>query len=108
MPKAKVSTTAGEYIVNGVALVPATPAAGEPVKVIYDGLLAKSGADSVFAHIGYGSNWDNSRDYQMSKSGIGFEATVPVQSSSTLNLCFKDNAGNWDNNSGKNYTFDIT
>ena len=96
-----------DYIPNGVILNPAVPTAGDKVKLVYDGLLAKNGANHVYAHVGYGSNWDNVNFFQMLRSATGFETTIPVSNADTLNLCFKDCANNWDNNSGKNYTFDV-
>jgi hypothetical protein len=102
-------TTSNEYMSNGVAVSPAVPTPGENVKVVYDGLLAKSGATDVLAHIGYGSTWDNLFDYRMTRTDMGFETTIPVCSGAdTMNICFKDCANHWDNNSGKNYSFDIS
>jgi len=111
MPRTKAAAnTSGnrEYINNGVSLSPAVPTAGDNVKVVYDGLLSKSGAEQVYARIGYGNGWDNPYDYKMTRAMTGFEATVPVTNADTLNICFKDSANNWDNNSGMNYVFDIT
>ncbi|MDP4183282.1 MAG: carbohydrate-binding protein [Bacillota bacterium] len=105
MPRSSKNT---EYMQNGISLSPAVPTAGEKIKVIYDGLLAKSGANDIYAHIGYGSNWDRSSYFKMNKSLTGFEASLPVEYSDTMNICFKDCANNWDNNSGKNYSFDVT
>jgi hypothetical protein len=96
-----------EYISNGVTISPAIPTSGEKVKVSYDGLLSKSGANHIYAHVGFGRNWDNSSFYQMNKGSTGFEATIPVSNGDTMNLCFKDCANNWDNNSGRNYSFDV-
>lgn len=95
------------YINNGVFLSPATPSAGDKVKIVYDGLLAKSGATDVFVRVGFGSRWENTYDYRMTRSDMGFEATIPVAKSDTMNMCFKDCANNWDNNSGRNYSFDV-
>lgn len=96
-----------EYMSNGVSITPAVPSAGEKIKIQYDGLLAKSGATHIFAHVGFGSDWEDKYDYQMKKTSTGFEADVSVVDADTLNLCFKDCASNWDNNSGQNYSFDI-
>jgi len=110
----RVSRTAAKtvgsesYMNNGVYISPAIPSAGDSAKIVYDGLLSKSGAAHVYARIGYGSKWDNLHDYPMSRSNMGFEATIPVIKSDTLNVCFKDCANNWDNNSGRNYSFDVT
>ncbi len=102
-----------EYLSNGVTISPSTPSAGDKVKVVYDGLLSKNGATHVYAHIGYGCKWDNNSFFKMDRTSMGFEATIPVSDTSTsasdtLNICFKDCADNWDNNSGKNYSFDIS
>lgn len=104
----KNNTNLCDYISNGISISPAVVTPGEQVKVIYDGLLAKNGANHVYAKVGFGNKWDNENYYQMTKSTTGFEATIPVTSSDTLNLVFKDCANNWDNNSGRNYTIDIT
>ena len=97
-----------EYIYNGVLLSPSVPTVGDQVKVVYDGLLAKSGATDVIARVGYGNRWDNLYDYRMYRSSTGFETTIPVSDSNTMNIAFKDCANNWDNNAGKNYSFDVT
>lgn len=113
MPMTNKTTSAGArasstYISKGVSISPAIPTTGEKVKIMYDGLLAKSGATDIYAHVGFGSAWDNLYDYRMNKTDTGFEVTVPVKSADTINICFKDCAGNWDNNSGMNYSFDIS
>lgn len=96
-----------DYMKNGVALSPKTPSVGDKAKITYDGLLAKSGATHVFAHVGYGSDFDSANDINMAKTVTGFEAAFPISRPGTLSVCFKDCANNWDNNSGRNYTFDL-
>jgi len=112
MPRVSATATTrsrnNEYINNGIAISPAIPTAGDNVRIVYDGLLVKSGASDVFAHVGFGSNWDKVSDYRMQRTSMGFEASIPVQNATTLNLAFKDCANNWDNNSGRNYVFDVT
>ena len=110
MPRVAKAATSGEntnYIKNGVVINPSAPSTGEKVKIIYDGLLSKSGATHVYARIGYGSRWENSQDVLMIKTGTGFETTIPVLRADTLNVAFKDCANHWDNNSGMNYSFDV-
>lgn len=77
------------------------------VKVVYDGLLPKSGAAHVYAHVGYGNKWENESDYAMLKTSHGFEVSIQVRQNDTLNIAFKDCANNWDNNSGENYSFRV-
>ncbi|MDP4092668.1 MAG: carbohydrate-binding protein [Bacillota bacterium] len=106
MPRA--SSRSSEYLTNGITLSPAVPSAGDTVRITYDGILSKSGATDVFAHIGYGNKWDKVTDYRMHRTTTGFETAIAVNNSDTMNLCFKDCANNWDNNSGKNYSFDVS
>ncbi|MGI6778681.1 MAG: carbohydrate-binding protein [Acetivibrionales bacterium] len=109
MPRARKTASSNNiYISNGVTITPAVPTSGEQVKIKYDGLLAKSGAAHVYAHVGFNSSWENIYDYPMSRTEMGFETTVPVTKADTMNICFKDCANNWDNNSGSNYSFDIS
>ena len=109
MPRVSKAATVknNNYEANGIHLSPAAPTPGEKVKITYDGLLAKSGAANVFARVGFGDNWSNLYDYRMERTGAGFEAVIPVVKSDTMNVCFKDCANNWDNNSGMNYSFSI-
>lgn len=91
---------------GGVSIDPVPPATGDNVTVTYTGLLAQTGADRVFAHVGYGSpqNWFNVKDVEMRKLGnTTFATTLKVEASDTLQVCFKDSAGNWDNNNGSNW-----
>lgn len=106
MPRAAKANN--DYLSNGVTIKPAVPTPGEKITVMYDGLLSKSGASHIYAHVGFGNKWNNIYDYPMTRTDTGFETVIPVTESDTLNLCFKDCANNWDNNSGMNYTFDIT
>lgn len=77
---------------------------GRDVSVCYNGLLDKSGADQVFLHCGYGdtANWQSVNTIRMDRTARGWEKTAPMQSN-TMIFCFKDSAGNWDNNSGYNW-----
>jgi len=97
-----------EYFENGIEISPAIPTAGDNILLKYDGLLLKSGAENVYAHIGFDSEWNDTYDYMMQRTSDGFEATIPVSKAKILNISFKDSANNWDNNSGNNYTFPIS
>jgi hypothetical protein len=105
MPRASKNN---EYLQNGITISPAVPTSGEKVKVQYDGILSKNGAMDVYVHMGYGNGWDKSSFFKMNKAITGFEASLPVEYGDTMNLCFKDSANNWDNNLGKNYSFDVS
>ncbi|HHV62703.1 MAG TPA: carbohydrate-binding protein [Firmicutes bacterium] len=97
---------------DGVYVSPTPITAGTDVTIKYDGLLARAGADAVYLHAGFGpsNNWTNVRDIPMSKTiDDMWTAVIPVdiEESSRLNFCFRDNAYNWDNNNGKNWSYEI-
>jgi hypothetical protein len=93
-----------QYKENGVSLTKVTD---NTAALKYDGLLAKCGADDVYTVVGYGSNsnWENIQTIRMNRFENTFHADIPVMSGMNINVCFKDSADNWDNNSGMNYTF---
>ena len=95
-----------EYGANGVALSPQVPRANGTAQVFYNGLLVKDGATDVYARVGFGQRWKDVHDYKMSRASTGFEVAIPIIAADTLHVCFKDCANHWDNNSGKNYSFD--
>jgi len=93
---------------NCVELSKATISVGDEVTLLYSGLLAQNGADSVYAHIGYGDNWEGKEFIPMEKDDDVFKATIKVNLSDKLNVAFKDSVDNWDNNSQQNYSFNIS
>lgn len=97
------------YHDNGVIIYPAVPSAQSNSKIIYNGLLPQKGAKEVYAHVGYGPNWENVQDYKMTQEAHGFEAAISIpQRAASLHICFKDGANNWDNNAGANYSFVVS
>ena len=96
-------SAASKYKSNGITISPANFSTGDKIKVTYTGLLSQSGANEVYAHIGWGESWENVDDIKMSKTKTGFSTTITAYNSA-LNLCFKDTCDNWDNNNGNNYT----
>ena len=94
---------------GGVTVDPVPITAGEEVTILYNGLLAKSGADQVYLHCGYGraDAWTYVKDYKMEKTDRGWVTKIKVANPTRLNLCFKDSASNWDNNNGINWSFEI-
>jgi hypothetical protein len=83
---------------------------GDKIKLTYSGLLAKSGANEVFAVVGFGdnNNWQNTSTYPMNSTNQHmYELSIPAADSKQINVAFKDKAENWDNNSGENYSFYI-
>lgn len=97
-----------KYAENGVTISKSPVYVGDEITVAYDGLLAKSGADTVHIHLGYGDNWDNKDYIKMDFNGDSFVAAFKVLLAGNLNMAFKDSAENWDNNSSYNYSFKVT
>ena len=89
-----------------VSTIPIT--AGEKLTIRYDGLLAKSGADMVYTHLGYGSSnqWMSIRDIPMKNTKKGWTCEAPAQEQ-RINFCFHDAADNWDNNNGLNWSITV-
>ncbi|HHY46214.1 MAG TPA: carbohydrate-binding protein [Firmicutes bacterium] len=97
---------------DGVYVSPTPITAGSEVTVKYDGLLARSGADAVYLHAGFGPNdsWREIHDIPMTMARDNmWTATVPikVEETSRINFCFRDSANNWDNNNGANWSYEI-
>jgi hypothetical protein len=103
-PKKKV-----EEVVNGIYLDPVPITQGDEVKIKYKGHLAEAGADKVFLHAGYGhERWENVIDIPMKKTRDGsWSITVQVNEPSNFNFCFRDSAQNWDNNQGRNWSYQV-
>lgn len=103
------SSPAGMDNAGGVNVYPTPITLGEHINVVYNGLLSQSGAQEVYLHLGFGANrsWHDIRDLKMLRTGRGWEQTLQVNDPSRINLCFRDSANNWDNNSGHNWSFEI-
>jgi hypothetical protein len=92
---------------QGVYLQPSPVHKNQNTEIKYHGLLANSGADSVFLHYAY-DGWNNPQWKPMFKQNDGsFFCTVPAIGDHEVNLCFKDSAANWDNNNGWNWAVPI-
>ena len=81
--------------------------ANSTVKVSYTGKLFQEQAEEVFIHYGFGSEWNGVADIKMEKTDLGFQAEITLDDSDSLNFCFNDGKGNWDNNDNQNYSFAI-
>ncbi|WP_129723743.1 carbohydrate-binding protein [Xylanivirga thermophila] len=100
--------TSFRYYDSGVYCNPSSIEKGKKVKITYEGILAKDGADKVYAHVGFGSDdkWSGNSLYEMDKVRDNkFETEILVTNKGDLNIAFKDSADHWDNNNSKNYTF---
>ena len=77
------------------------------VKISYTGKFFQEGAEKVYAHYGYGSEWDNVDEIEMQKTELGFQTEITLAEGETFNLCFKNENGEWDNNENANYIFPL-
>lgn len=96
-------------MVDGIYLEPVPITLGEELKIKYKGLLADTGASKVYLHAGYGhGTWDKVMDVPMRKTRDGgWSISVQVEEPSSFNFCFRDEAQNWDNNQGRNWSYQI-
>ncbi|MEA4883792.1 MAG: carbohydrate-binding protein [Clostridia bacterium] len=108
---ARKNTGENSFLAGGVAVSPMPVTAGERITVKYNGLLAQSGADSVYLHAGFGAReWRNVADVPMTQEKPGtWKAALSLDpnENSRLNFCFKDRAENWDNNYGLNWSLEV-
>lgn len=77
------------------------------IKVSYTGKFYQGNNEKVYLHYGYGKNWNNVNEVEMSKTDLGYQAELKLLPAETLNFCFKNQNNEWDNNFGKNYVFNI-
>lgn len=77
------------------------------VKISYTGVFFQNDCDKVFVHYGFGNSWDNLGEIEMSETELGFQAEIFLSSSEPLNLCFRNDKDDWDNNNSNNYSFNI-
>jgi hypothetical protein len=104
MPRKKL-----EEVVDGIYLEPVPITLGDELKIKYKGALAESATGKVYLHAGFGSEvWEKVLDVPMKKTRDGgWSVTVPVDEPSNFNFCFRDEAQNWDNNQGKNWSYQV-
>ena len=97
---------APEFI-NGVAILPAVPSAGQSATIMYDPSgRALASAAAINVHHGFNNaNWTTPPGVPMAKEGNywSFTYTVPETATSIV-MCFNDGT-TWDNNGGNNWSF---
>ena len=77
------------------------------VKISYTGKFFQDNSEEVFIHYGFGLNWDGLNEIKLEKTELGYQALIYLNGQDSLNFCFKNGKGEWDNNEGKNYVFEI-
>ena len=66
------------------------------VKISYTGELFQNESEKVYAHYGFGNNWDNLTEVEMTKSELGFQVEIELKSEEPLNLCFRNAENVWE------------
>ena len=77
------------------------------VKISYTGKFFQDGCEEVYAHFGFGQNWENVSEIQMEKTELGFQIEITLSEGETFNLCFRNENNEWDNNDNQNYIFTL-
>jgi len=95
------------YSQNGLVADYITNNDNDTLRLTYNGHLYNSGSDVVYVHYGYGTKWTKKDTLQMKKTKAGFNIDIPLAKTGTINMAFKDNSENWDNNNGSDYSFTL-
>ena len=78
------------------------------VKISYTGKFFQDNSDTeLYIHYGFGLLWENVNEIKMEKTEFGYQSLIYLNGKDSLNFCFKNSKGEWDNNGGKNYVFEI-
>lgn len=96
-------------IADKISISPNPPATGNPANVEYSGNLQGDGKGVILC-VAYGTAPNNlfaQQEIPMQKQGTNWVASFKVSASDQLNLSFKDNQGNVDDNQGKYYTIPV-
>ncbi len=103
MPRRKT-----DEVVDGISIGPVPITRGDEIKIRYRGILSTTGAARIYLHAGYGRQaWEDIRDLPMRRGRDGWSASMAVSRGPALSLCFHDENGVWDNNSGRNWVFTV-
>lgn len=81
--------------------------ANSVVKISYTGKLFQNNSEEVKIHYGFGNDWENLTEVSMKKTDLGFQIEVELLDKNSFNFCLKNENGEWDNNDGQNYIFQI-
>jgi hypothetical protein len=95
---------------GNVNVEPTPITAGQKIKIDYEGELTEKEADQVYLHagVGFGDGWEDVTDIEMVETEDGqWTAQLKINTTERFNFCFKDNADNWDNNGGTNWSFEV-
>ena len=103
MPRKKL-----EEVAEGIFMEPVPITLGEEDRIKYKSFLIERNVGKVYIHAGYGPDWEKPIDLPMRKGRDGsWSVTLNVDQPSNFNFCFRDEAENWDNNYGRNWSYQV-
>lgn len=76
--------------------------------ITYSGSLFRTGAESVTLVYGFGDNWENTTEKEMTKNENNFSVEIDLLEYDKINFCFRDSNNIWDNNNYLNYIAPIS
>ena len=59
------------------------------VRISYTGKFFQAGCEKVYAHYGFGPEWSNTNEVEMTKTELGFQTEISLSEGETFNLVFK-------------------
>lgn len=71
-------------------------------ELTYTGAL--TGAPTIYVHYGT-ENWSEITEVKMRKLKTCYKTEITVPTGASINYCFRDAHGNWDNNAGNDYYY---
>lgn len=81
--------------------------ANSNVKISYTGKFFQDHSKQVFIRYGFGPEWENEVETEMTLTELGFQIEVDLLDKETFNFCVKNENDEWDNNNEENYIFKI-
>ncbi len=76
--------------------------------ITYSGSLFRTGSESVTIVYGFGNNWENTTEKQMTKNENNFSVEIELLDFDKINFCFRNSDNIWDNNNYLNYIAPIS
>lgn len=76
--------------------------------ITYSGSLFRTGSETVTIVYGFGDNWKNTTEKEMTKNENNFSVEIELLDFDKINFCFKNSDNIWDNNNYLNYVAPIS
>lgn len=76
--------------------------------ITYSGSLFRTESDAVTLVYGFGDNWENTTEKEMTKNENNFSVEIDLLDFDKINFCFRNSNNIWDNNNYLNYVAPIS